>query len=318
MPSIIYGILGLGLIGALGFTEKNIVLGGALTLALLILPVVIIATREAMRAVPAGDPVRLAGPGRHQVADHLAPGAAGRHPRDRHRVDPGAVAGHRRGGAAAAARRVVFIPFDPNGLLSDFTTLPIQIFNWTSAPQEEFQDLAAATSIVLLAILLGDERHGHLHPQQLPEALVRGERPDPGTTGDPMPSPARPLDAPRAEQATTGRSSTSDRDLNVFYGDYEAVRGVDMPIGRNEITALIGPSGCGKSTVLRCLNRMNDLVPGARVEGTITYHGEDLYGPDVDPIEVRRRVGMVFQKPNPFPKSIYDNIAYGPRVNGGS
>jgi phosphate transport system ATP-binding protein len=105
-------------------------------------------------------------------------------------------------------------------------------------------------------------------------------------------------------------------DLSVFYGSYEAVREVDMTFGKNQITALIGPSGCGKSTVLRCFNRMNDLIPGTRVEGLITYHGQDLYAGDVDTIEVRRRVGMVFQKPNPFPKSIYDNIAYGPRVNG--
>ncbi|WP_205315621.1 phosphate ABC transporter ATP-binding protein PstB [Nonomuraea lactucae] len=104
--------------------------------------------------------------------------------------------------------------------------------------------------------------------------------------------------------------------LSVFYGDYEAVREVDMLIANREITAMIGPSGCGKSTVLRCFNRMNDLIPGARAAGTIMYHGEDLYGDHVDPIEVRRRIGMVFQKPNPFPKSIYDNIAYGPKVNG--
>jgi phosphate transport system ATP-binding protein len=83
----------------------------------------------------------------------------------------------------------------------------------------------------------------------------------------------------------------------------------------NQITAMIGPSGCGKSTVLRCFNRMNDLIPGARVAGKILYHDEDLYGPDIDAVEVRRRIGMVFQKPNPFPKSIYDNVAYGPRVN---
>nr|WP_309244164.1 phosphate ABC transporter ATP-binding protein PstB [Micromonospora parastrephiae] len=105
-------------------------------------------------------------------------------------------------------------------------------------------------------------------------------------------------------------------DVSIFYGDYQAVRGVDMTIGRHQITALIGPSGCGKSTVLRSLNRMNDLIPGARVAGRVTFHGEDLYARDVDPIEVRRRIGMVFQKPNPFPKSIYDNIAYGPRVTG--
>lgn len=106
------------------------------------------------------------------------------------------------------------------------------------------------------------------------------------------------------------------KDLSVFYGDYEAVRGVDMRIAPREITALIGPSGCGKSTVLRCLNRMNDLILDARITGKITYYTEDLYGESVDPIEVRRRIGMVFQKPNPFPKSIYDNIAYGPRING--
>ena len=105
-------------------------------------------------------------------------------------------------------------------------------------------------------------------------------------------------------------------DVNVYYGDFRAVTRVSLGFGKNEITALIGPSGCGKSTLLRSLNRMNDLVDGARVEGHVTYHGKNVYDRDVDPIEVRRRVGMVFQKPNPFPKSIYDNIAYGPRATG--
>jgi phosphate transport system ATP-binding protein len=104
--------------------------------------------------------------------------------------------------------------------------------------------------------------------------------------------------------------------LNVFYGDFHAVHDVTLDFGKHEITALIGPSGCGKSTVLRCLNRMNDLVAGARVEGRVSYHGQDIYGRGVDPIAVRTQVGMVFQKPNPFPKSIYDNVAYGPRVTG--
>ena len=106
------------------------------------------------------------------------------------------------------------------------------------------------------------------------------------------------------------------RDLEVFYEDFLAVSGVDLVFGSKEITALIGPSGCGKSTVLRCLNRMNDLVPGAHVLGKVTFHGVDMYADNVDVIEVRRRIGMVFQKPNPFPKSIYDNVAYGPRVTG--
>jgi phosphate transport system ATP-binding protein len=104
--------------------------------------------------------------------------------------------------------------------------------------------------------------------------------------------------------------------LNVFYQDFHAVHDVSLTFGKNEITALIGPSGCGKSTVLRCLNRMNDLVSGARVEGQVTYHGQNIYAKGVDPIAVRTHIGMVFQKPNPFPKSIYDNIAYGPRVTG--
>ena len=105
-------------------------------------------------------------------------------------------------------------------------------------------------------------------------------------------------------------------DLAVFYGDYRAVRDINLPILKNEITALIGPSGCGKTTFLRCLNRMNDLIEGARIEGSVRYHGVDLYDERVDPVEVRRRVGMVFQKPNPFPKSIYDNIAFGPKIAG--
>ncbi|HEX2157705.1 MAG TPA: phosphate ABC transporter ATP-binding protein PstB, partial [Actinomycetes bacterium] len=105
-------------------------------------------------------------------------------------------------------------------------------------------------------------------------------------------------------------------DVHVHYGRFLALRGVNLEIGRNEITAFIGPSGCGKSTLIRCLNRMNDLIPGARVEGKIHYHGQDLYGDGVDPVEVRRRIGMVFQKPNPFPKSIYENVAFGPKVIG--
>jgi len=104
--------------------------------------------------------------------------------------------------------------------------------------------------------------------------------------------------------------------LEVYYGSFRAVRSVDLQIRPNEITAFIGPSGCGKTTVLRCLNRMNDLIANARITGTVSYRGIDLYAPQVSATEVRRRIGMVFQKPNPFPKSIYDNIAFGPRLNG--
>ncbi len=113
-----------------------------------------------------------------------------------------------------------------------------------------------------------------------------------------------------------GRHVLEAEGLNVYYGSFRAVRDIDLQIERRKITALIGPSGCGKSTVLRSFNRMNDLVSTAHVEGQVCFHGKNIYDPDVVPAEVRRRIGMVFQKPNPFPKSIYDNIAWGARVAG--
>jgi len=123
-------------------------------------------------------------------------------------------------------------------------------------------------------------------------------------------------DAPAAEGPAAAEVVFEARDLAVSYSGVLAVEGLTLDVQARRITALIGPSGCGKSTFLRTFNRMNDLIPGANVSGHLAYHGHDLYGPDVDPIEVRRRIGMVFQKPNPFPKSIYDNVAFGPRING--
>jgi phosphate transport system ATP-binding protein len=124
------------------------------------------------------------------------------------------------------------------------------------------------------------------------------------------------LTAELSESAQDPASTFDVRDISVYYGNFRAVRDVSVQVHENQITALIGPSGCGKTTFLRCLNRMNDLIPTARVEGTLLYHGVDLYDPAVDPVEVRRRIGMVFQKPNPFPKTIYDNVAFGPKIAG--
>ncbi|MEZ4868960.1 MAG: phosphate ABC transporter ATP-binding protein PstB [Caldilineaceae bacterium] len=121
---------------------------------------------------------------------------------------------------------------------------------------------------------------------------------------------------PSVRAQSNGAYAIQASDLNIYYGAFHAVRDTDLAIEPRKITAMIGPSGCGKSTVLRCFNRMNDLIPSARVEGQITYHGENIYASHVDPVEVRRRIGMVFQKPNPFPKSIYENIAWGARING--
>ena len=133
------------------------------------------------------------------------------------------------------------------------------------------------------------------------------------------PSAARVVTTTRAPGDDAGAINPTVfdiEDLSVYYGQFRAVRDVSVAIEERKITAMIGPSGCGKTTVLRCLNRMNDLIENARVEGRVKYHGIDLYDAQVDPVEVRRRIGMVFQKPNPFPKSIHENVAFGPRIAG--
>jgi phosphate transport system ATP-binding protein len=134
------------------------------------------------------------------------------------------------------------------------------------------------------------------------------------------PEVRRPESTPSPEvadaQGVAKQPAMSVEGMNVFYGDFLAVRDVSLDFARNEITALIGPSGCGKSTVLRSLNRMNDLVPSARVEGLVKFHGKNIYESEVDPVEVRRRIGMVFQKANPFPKSIFENVSWGAKING--
>jgi phosphate transport system ATP-binding protein len=123
---------------------------------------------------------------------------------------------------------------------------------------------------------------------------------------------------PQGHRQPAGKAETifDVRGVDVYYGSHKAVADVNLALPERRITALIGPSGCGKSTFIRCLNRMNDLIPSARVDGQIVYHGQDLYAAEIDPVQVRKRIGMVFQKPNPFPKSIYDNIAFGPRLIG--
>ena len=125
-----------------------------------------------------------------------------------------------------------------------------------------------------------------------------------------------PLTGAQRPEALDGGAKFTVRDLDFYYGDFHALTGMNIDIRENSVTAFIGPSGCGKSTFLRCLNRMNDLIPGTRIDGTITLDDEDIYGPGVDPVDLRRRVGMIFQQPNPFPMSIYDNVAFGPRLHG--
>ena len=157
-----------------------------------------------------------------------------------------------------------------------------------------------------------------MHPATLdvetPPGSTRTSADEPvGRPGVRIGTSAAPAQRPEAASAPP---IISLRDVHFYYGAFRAVKDISITIPTNRITALIGPSGCGKSTLLRTMNRMNDLIPGTRLEGEIRYHDENLYAPYVDPVEVRRRIGMVFQKPNPFPKSIYDNVAFGPRLTG--
>ena len=142
------------------------------------------------------------------------------------------------------------------------------------------------------------------------------EEPEQDVVKTELPKLAAPRDTEKGDMSFPGTPIFNTNNVSIYYGSFRAVTDVSLTIHENEITAFIGPSGCGKTTVLRTLNRMNDLIPSARVEGQVHYRGASLYAPGVSATAVRRRIGMVFQKPNPFPKSIYDNVAYGPRING--
>jgi phosphate transport system ATP-binding protein len=149
-----------------------------------------------------------------------------------------------------------------------------------------------------------------LHPRTLPEPPAQSVQPK----TEPEAEPSRTYET--VGDFTTENPVMRARGVDVFYGDNHAIQSANLDIGKNEVVALIGPSGCGKTTFLRCLNRMNDMIESARVSGEITLDGEDIYSPQMDVVLLRARVGMVFQKPNPFPKSVYDNVAYGPRIHG--
>jgi phosphate transport system ATP-binding protein len=155
-----------------------------------------------------------------------------------------------------------------------------------------------------------------LEPEMVDTAIAATKFGAVTTTRDESPATGPGKVAPEQKPERAREIVFQLSDVEVRYSGVTAVQDVNVEIAANEITAFIGPSGCGKTTVLRSLNRMHDITPGAQVLGKVTYHGEDLYGSKVDPAEVRRRIGMVFQKPNPFPKSVYDNVAYGPRING--
>ena len=309
VPSIVYGILGLAfLVRGLGL--GRVLLAGAMILALLVLPTVIISSREALRAVP--DSIRQGGLAlgatRWQVTFRV--GAAGGAAGHRDRVDPRPLARDRRVGTAGADRRAHVRGVRP---------VAARRLHGPARPDLPVDRTAAAGVQVARRRrdhraprhTADDERRRDPAPQQVPEEVVN---PDMDATAAPI-----RVGAQEALSASPALPPIENREVvfgirsgSVHYGSHLALKEVDIDIYRNFVTAFIGPSGCGKSTFLRCLNRLNDLIPTAKVGGDVHYHGEDLYASTVDPVEVRKRIGMVFQKPNPFPKSIYDNTAFGP------
>ena len=326
VPAVIYGVLGFIIfvkwIDPVTFGDSVIAAG--LTMAVLVLPIVVITSMEAIRAVPQGlrDGGFGVGASRWEVTrDHVLPYAAPG-------ILTGTVLSLARALGEAAPLIIVgaitgFLP--ETSITGKFTAVPILIYSWTgrpATPQLRLQLHGGSGCCRCRPAGVGDVL------QHLRNRLAKSIRAEAHRLMNSEPSTTltteriRRMDLSNETASTTSTPASTEApvfqldQVSVLYGDFRAVQGATMVIRKHEITAFIGPSGCGKTTILRCLNRMNDFIETAKVEGTIEYHGVDLYDPVVNSTEVRRRIGMVFQKPNPFPKSIYDNVAYGPRLMG--
>ena len=312
VPSVVFGLLALAVfIGWFGLPRSAPLVGG-MALSLMTLPTIIIATRAAIKAVPPSIREAALGVGasKHQVVfSHVLPLAM-----------PGILTGTIIGLAQALGETAPLLI----GMNAFITSAPDQHDGTGDGAADADLHLGRQPRAgVHLAHLGGHLRAAHLpdpdeRPRRVPAqeartALVTPEKKGPDMASEPQPQIATHTDAERAAAADV---KITTEDVHVFYGETEAIKGVDMEILDNTVTAFIGPSGCGKSTFLRCLNRMNDTIDICRVTGRITLDGENIYDPSIDPVQLRARIGMVFQKPNPFPKSIYDNVAYGPRIHG--
>ena len=260
---------------------------GGLVLSLMTLPTIIISSRAAIRAVPPSFAEAAIGLGASRVQaifHHVLPVAA-----------PGTLTGAIIGMAQALGETapllmmgmVAFVAEVPGGFTDPSTVLPAQVYLWADSPERGFAEKTAAAIIVLLGFLLVMNGLAVLPPPKVREAMVTASVP------------------------FNPQSKLVTREVSVFYGEKQAVFDVDLDILPREVTAFIGPSGCGKSTLLRCFNRMNDLIENCQTMGSMLLDGNDIAGPNVDVVQLRSRIGMVFQKPNPFPKSVYDNVAYG-------
>ncbi len=276
VPSVVYGILGLAVF-VRWFALGPSVVAGALTMSLLILPIIIVASREALRAVP--DSIRRGA---------FALGAT-RWQTVRHHVLPSALPGVLTGTILALSRAVG-------------ETAPLI--------------LVGAAAFVAF-VRTGGGGHRRVAYRAVAHECHSDSHSEPSAARSMTDPPVPPTDLGAASDASSdGEPILETRDLVIRYGDKPAIKGVNLAVPERKITAIIGPSGCGKSTLLRQFNRMNDFVRVANMDGTVLYRGVNLYDETVDPVEVRRRIGMVFQKPNPFPKTIFKNVSWGPVING--
>ena len=330
VPSIIYGILGLAVFVQLLQLGRT-VLAAALTLTLLILPIVIIASIEAIKAVPHAqrEGAYALGATRWQmVSRSVLPAAAPS-------IMTGIILAMSRAIGEAAPLLMIggvgFVTFLPNPFVRATRCSRCRSSTGRSGPQDDFAAIASAAIIVILGLDARPQRSRPHRPSPPLEAhpVVEENAVNTQLSEAPVLEPTdrwRRAIHPNCGDASRRRRTRRRRrdrdyvvelkDVSCFYGSFRAVRNVDIKVEKHAITALIGPSGCGKSTLLRTINRMNDLVPSYRSEGRILLDGQDLFAKSVDPVAVRRRVGMVFQKPNPFPKTVWENVAFGPKING--
>ena len=286
VPSVIYGLLGLEIFVRV-FSMGSSVIAGSFTLALLILPIIIVATREALKAIPST--IRAAsyalGASKWQtIWNQVLPASFGG-------ILTGVILAISRAVGETAPLIVVgalaYVPFTPKGPMDEFTVLPIQIFNWVSRPQHAFSVNSAAAIIILLLITFAMNGIAVYYRNRWQKKLIGNME-----------------------------NKLEARNVDVFYGDFKALNDINMKINSNAVTALIGPSGCGKSTYLRLFNRMNDYIDTFSMKGEILIDNIDVYNNDQSVEDLRKKIGMVFQKPNPFPKSIFENVAYGLKIQG--
>ena len=312
VPSIVFGLLGLAVfLGVMGLPRSAPLVGG-LTLTLMTLPTIVVATRAALRGVPPSIREGALGIGASKVqvvAHHVLPLAL-----------PGILTGTIIGLAQALGETapllmigmVAFIVDIPSGPLDAATALPVQIFLWADSPGTRLHRTLGCSDHGAPGLPDPDEHRRCRSPSTVQHQVVNAM----DTQTLERSESARAVGQNPASLSNAADSRMTARKVNLWYGEKQALFDVGMDIPDREVTALIGPSGCGKSTFLRCLNRMNDTIDICRVEGDICLDGLNIYDRKVDPVQLRARVGMVFQKPNPFPKSIYDNIAYGPIIHG--